>query len=76
MKLNVESVEETVKGQAVLAGGVRIIPLARWSRRVATTDSTAAASWVLEPIGIQVRTATEAYALDLDGARSDELASL
>jgi hypothetical protein len=68
--------EETRKGDPVEAAGVEIIPVVRRSRRVVECDTVGFAFWVLEPIGVEVRTAREDYALDIEGRRSDSLDAL
>ena len=68
--------ENIVKGKAVQFEGVQIVPLVKWARQTASADSRVVASWIMEPIGIQILNETEPYALDLDGRRSEELAKL
>ena len=68
--------ENIVKGKAVQFEGVQIVPLVKWSRQTASAESRVFASWIMEPIGIQILNETETYALDLDGRRSEELAKL
>ena len=68
--------ERIVKGKAVQADGIRIVPLVKRSCLTAGSDSQILAFGVMEPVGIQILTTTEQYVLDLEGRRSAELANL
>ena len=70
------NIDKIVKGTAVRAGGVEIVPIARWSSQTSVSGERAFGFWVITPIGIQIVSATGTVGLDIDGQRSDELARL
>lgn len=69
--METQRIERVLKGDPVRANSLQIVPVMRLSGHVAASDVRIIGQGSLEPLGIQVISGTERYALDLEGRRTE-----